>query len=152
MKNSQKRPTGIIHTGMFFPKLILQNFPEFLDCMYFSDLRKFYSLRSTENSTLKSGPPCRYYQVEYCALSYMYSCSSRSTCRILPSRGAVRRYAGRCCCMRACCLLLFCSKVASCAAPAGPFRQSLFDGGIEQACPPQKRGAPGCQAGWDDLY
>ena len=44
---------------MFFPKIIQQNFPEFLDCMYFSYLRKFYSLRSTENSTLKSGPPCR---------------------------------------------------------------------------------------------
>ena len=43
---------------MFFPKIIQQNFPEFLDCTYFSDLRNFYSLRSTENSTLKSGPPC----------------------------------------------------------------------------------------------
>ena len=43
---------------MFFPNIIQQNVPEFLDCMYFSDLRNFYSLRSTENSTLKSGPPC----------------------------------------------------------------------------------------------
>ena len=50
---------------MFFPNLIQQNFPEFLDCMYFSDLRIFYSLRSTENSTLKSGPPCTWYWYWY---------------------------------------------------------------------------------------
>ena len=59
------REKGAVMTSRLAPRK-LSRILMLIGCIsqwYFSDLRKFYSLRSTlysctENSTLKSGPPC----------------------------------------------------------------------------------------------